>query len=148
MKLFILLCLTFTYTAFSQTENYRWEKADFTFRIEQKKPKKAITFDSENPAVNLTKSFVFGYRLLISEPDGDNCPFHPSCSTFLIDAVEQTNLIQGTLMFFDRFTRDASFIGRNSRYPKHTSGKLYDPAEQYSFKYYNFILSSEIVTDE
>jgi|SRR5690606_33271507 len=148
MKFFILFLFVITAAAFSQTETFKWEKADFLFRNERISDHQRISFDSTNLLNNLTKSFVYGYRIFISDVDGDNCPFHPSCSAFLIDAVEQNNFVQGTLMFFDRFTRDASFIGRQHRYPKHSSGKLFDPAEQYSFRSYNFVPATETVNDE
>lgn len=133
MKLIIIFLIASSYSVFSQSESYKWEKAEYLYRVDDSNHQKDISFVSDNPFELITKSFVYSYRLLISDLDGDNCPFHPSCSSFLLDAVEETNIITGTLMFFDRFTRDASFIGRNTRYSVHKSGKLYDPAYLYVF---------------
>lgn len=148
MKLIIIFLFASSYSVFSQSESSRWEKAEYLYRIDDSKHNKNISFDSENPFELITKSFVYGYRLLISDIDGDNCPFHPSCSSFLLDAVEETNIITGTLLFFDRFTRDASFIGRNTRYPVHKSGKLYDPAYQYVFNLKSHLPISKKNIDE
>jgi len=64
--------------------------------------------------------------------DGENCPFNPSCSGFLIEAIKETNLPQGTLMFFDRFTRDLNIFGRMNHYPRYGALHLYDPVDLYT----------------
>lgn len=139
LKIFLVLYLSFFSLAFSQTERFKWEKADIVYRLEQAPSKSAHTLDSSNQSNFLLKSVTQIYWFLISDLDGDNCPFHPSCSSFLLDAVNETNIFQGTMMFLDRFTRDASFIGRYNRYPKHFSGKLYDPAVFYDLKSHDYI---------
>lgn len=148
MKLIIIFLFAFSYSVFSQSEFDKWEKAEYLYRTDNSHHNTDISFDSDNPFELIAKSFVYSYRLLISDVDGDNCPFHPSCSSFLLDAVEETNIITGTLMFFDRFTRDASFIGRNERYPAHKSGKLYDPAYLYVFNSTNDLPVSKKSNDE
>lgn len=148
MKLLIIILIICSFSAFSQNESFKWEKAEYLYRTDDSHNKRNITFDSDDPFEIITKSFVYSYRLFISDLDGDNCPFHPSCSSFLLDAVEETNIVTGTLMFFDRFTRDASFIGRNSRYPIHKSGKLYDPAHFYIFKRASHSVVSKINDEE
>ena len=54
--------------------------------------------------------FTHAYWILISDVDGDNCPFSPSCSSFFVESVKETNIFQGTLMFADRLTRDTNFL--------------------------------------
>ncbi|MBU0475828.1 MAG: membrane protein insertion efficiency factor YidD [Bacteroidetes bacterium] len=71
------------------------------------------------------------YSFLISDLDGDNCPFYPTCSSFFVQSVNETNIIKGTLMFADRFTRDSNIFKSRSHYPKHISGKLFDPIQNY-----------------
>lgn len=148
MKLLIVILIVCSFSAFSQNESFRWEKAEFLYRIDDSNEIRNISFDSDDQFELITKSFVYSYKLLISDVDGDNCPFHPSCSSFLLDAVEETNIFTGTLMFFDRFTRDASFIGRNLRYPVHKSGKLYDPVHFYIFNRANHSTISKINDEE
>lgn len=148
MKLLIVILIVYSFSAFSQNESFKWEKAEYLYRTDDSHNKRNISFGSDNPFELITKSFVYSYRLLISDLDGDNCPFHPSCSSFLLHAVEETNIVQGTLMFFDRFTRDASFIGRYERYPIHISGKLYDPAHIYDLKRYQHIPASKVIDAE
>ncbi len=72
------------------------------------------------------------YGFLISDLDGDNCPFYPSCSHFFVRAVRQTNLLQGSLMFADRFTRDSNIFKDLSQYPVRVHGRLYDPVFLYT----------------
>jgi len=148
MKFLFVALLIYSSTAFSQTELVKWEKADFSYRINKSTSDRDYSYNSKNPLDIFLKSVTNAYWFFISDLDGDNCPFHPSCSSFLLDAVAETNIVQGSLMFFDRFTRDASFIGRYDRYPKHKSGKLYDPAYLYDLRSNDFIPSYKIIDSE
>ncbi|MCJ7554588.1 MAG: membrane protein insertion efficiency factor YidD [Ignavibacteriaceae bacterium] len=145
MKFLFVALLIYSSSAFSQTELVKWEKADFSYRIEESSSNRDYSYHSKKPFDILLKSVTNAYWFFISDLDGNNCPFHPSCSSFLLDAVAETNIVQGTLMFFDRFTRDASFIGRYDRYPKHKSGKLYDPAYLYDLDSDHFIPAHKII---
>ena len=131
MKIISVLVLLLSVYAFPQSEKMKWGKSNYTYSIESIEFGRDYSINFENPVNAVAKSFINAYWVLISDLDGDNCPFHPSCSAFFVDAVEETNIVTGTLMFFDRFTRDASVIGRQNRYPKHKSGRLYDPAYLY-----------------
>jgi putative component of membrane protein insertase Oxa1/YidC/SpoIIIJ protein YidD len=71
------------------------------------------------------------YWIFISDVDGDNCAFSPSCSSFFIESVKETNIFQGTVMFADRLTRDTNFINRQFRYPFSKNGRLYDVPSNY-----------------
>jgi putative component of membrane protein insertase Oxa1/YidC/SpoIIIJ protein YidD len=82
----------------------------------------------------MLKTFVNGYWFFISGVDGDNCPFQPSCSSFFVESVKETNLIQGILMFADRFTRDINFYKREEHYPRAGNGRYFDPASLYTLK--------------
>ncbi len=148
MKIFLLLVFLISSSAFSQTEKTKWEKADYSYRSVKSYESRDYLFDFTSPVNALVKSVVNAYWFFISDLDGDNCPFHPSCSSFFIEAVRETNIVHGTLMFFDRFTRDASFIGRNDRYPKHISGKLYDPPYLYHSSSHGFMPASKVIDAE
>lgn len=85
-----------------------------------------------------TKDFVIKplinlYWLLISNVDGDNCPFEPSCSQFFIDATDQTNFLTAVLLFSDRFQRDSNFLNR-LKYKRTKNHKLLDPIQNYLFE--------------
>lgn len=77
------------------------------------------------------KILVNGYRLFISEPDGDNCPFTPSCSRFFIESLRQTNLFEAVLMASDRLIRDTSFGNKYEHYHIDKFGRLIDPPSRY-----------------
>lgn len=148
MKLGFILLFVLSTSAFSQFEKMKWGKADHSYRIDSSTDNRDYSISFHNPLTALAKSFTNIYWYLISDLDGDNCPFHPSCSSFFIDAVEHTNIVQGTLMFFDRFTRDASVVGRYDRYPKHKSGRLYDPAYLYDLSNGLYIPVSKVIDAE
>lgn len=48
---------------------------------------------------------IDGYRLAISPLLGNNCRFHPSCSSYARTAIQRFGLIQGGWMAFRRVMR-------------------------------------------
>jgi putative component of membrane protein insertase Oxa1/YidC/SpoIIIJ protein YidD len=102
----ILLFLFITTSAFCQIENLKWQKANPSYEKPTKQAHRDYSFESGNAGEFLTKSLANAYWFFISDVDGDNCPFRPSCSSFLLQSVKETNIFQASLMFFDRFTRD------------------------------------------
>ncbi len=116
---------------FSQTDWQRWEAAEPNYTI-QSPYLSTQFFDSSSVEIEILSTVRNGYAFLISDLDGDNCPFYPSCSRFFILSVKETNFFQGLLMFADRFTRDTNIFKDLSKYPKHKSGKLYDPVFLYT----------------
>jgi putative component of membrane protein insertase Oxa1/YidC/SpoIIIJ protein YidD len=148
MKSFFIFFTILSLSAFAQSEKAKWEKADYSYRIDSSIESRDYSISFDNPLNVIAKSVINVYWYFISDLDGDNCPFHPSCSSFFVDAVRQTNIVQGTLMFFDRFTRDASVVGRFARYPKYKSGKLFDPAHLYTLNPRSFIPASTVIDAE
>lgn len=126
------LCLLFVLSAvvFSQTETHKWEKEKTDYGIEPALRKEYEINVSSFSTLFVSTAQVTYYKLF-SEYDGDNCPFHPSCSAFFVDAVRETNLLQGALMFADRFTRDTNYFKDFQSYPIHKSGQFYDPVYKY-----------------
>jgi putative component of membrane protein insertase Oxa1/YidC/SpoIIIJ protein YidD len=96
-------------------------------------------FSSDSFLGSVIKSAVNIYGYTISQHDGDNCPFHPTCSAFFIDAVTKKGVIEGTLLFADRFTRDANFYKPSGKYYRLSNGKFYNPVERYLLKSTEFI---------
>jgi putative component of membrane protein insertase Oxa1/YidC/SpoIIIJ protein YidD len=151
----LLLVLISAFALSAQTDWTKWGKADFLYRknisIENNAGSSPNAFEgkadafsghvpnvshsrSEDPIQAVVNASVLAYKTLFSDVDGDNCPFRPSCSTFLMLSVKGTNIFQGTLMFFDRFTRDMNFTERDKHYPVIKDKHYYDPPGMYTLK--------------
>jgi putative component of membrane protein insertase Oxa1/YidC/SpoIIIJ protein YidD len=88
--------------------------------LHQKKPSK------EN---NIAELLVETYKLLISDFDGDNCSFSPSCSEFFVQSTKSTNFFTSFLLFFDRLTRDTNIFSKADYIT--VDGRYYDPPSEY-----------------
>ena len=132
MKYFIILSILITSVTFAQTEYGKWGKGNYSYAIKPDESKRDYSFNSDNIPVFVIKSLLNSYWFFISDVDGDNCPFSPTCSSFFLQAVQSTNFIQGSLMFFDRFTRDMDFFEKDRRYPSVEDGHYYDPISLYT----------------
>jgi putative component of membrane protein insertase Oxa1/YidC/SpoIIIJ protein YidD len=143
MKYTILLSLIFVINLFAQNNKYgkelnsadwqKWDKANYSYKIPDQTVtgKRNYSLSGENFGGSILKTFADAYWFFISDVDGDNCSFNPTCSSFFVLAVKRTNLIQGTLMFADRFTRDLNFFKLN-HYPRVEDGHFYDPVTLYT----------------
>jgi len=128
----ILLFLFITTSAFCQMENLKWQKSDPSYEKPTKQVHRDYSFEADNPGELIAKSLANAYWFFISDVDGDNCPFRPSCSSFLLQSVKETNIFQASLMFFDRFTRDMNIAKGDEHYPKVSAGYFYDPPKNYT----------------
>jgi len=133
IAVFLFVCFIFIPPLLkAQTDWEKWGRAETSYLI------KTDTFTEESKIEN--PGFLAGalsvlrdtYAFFISDHDGDNCPFYPSCSNFYVQAVKEAGIIKGTLMFADRFTRDINIFKDVSRYPRHRSGRLFDPPQNYT----------------
>lgn len=131
MKLFIFI---FIYVSiYAQTDLTRWEKQkpNYTksvFKVNEESVTKNDVFTF------LVKNSQKVYKAVISDVDGENCPFYPSCSKFFVEAVSTGGIIKGSLMFFDRFTRDLNIFRERKDYYELPNGKLFDPVDNYLLK--------------
>lgn len=118
-------------TAYPQTDWQKWEAKQVSYELPTKS---AAQTQNEKASLSGTilNSLKSAYSFLISDYDGDNCPFSPSCANFFVEAVDETNLLPGTLMFADRFTRDMNVFKGVNHYSLHKSGKYFDPAGNYT----------------
>lgn len=110
--------------------------------IKTESNKRDYSLNGTRPLYIPVKLFIMGYWFFISDLDGDNCPFTPTCSSFLLQSVKETNVIQGALMFGDRFMRDANIFGREEHYPVIKENHYFDPVVNYFLdkkKIYNFL---------
>ena len=128
----ILLFLFIATSAFCQMENLKWQKADPSYEKPTKQAHRDYSFEADNAGEFITKSLTNAYWFFISDVDGDNCPFHPSCSSFLLQSAKETNIFQASLMFFDRFTRDMNIAKGEDHYPRVSTGYYYDPPQNYT----------------
>ncbi len=126
----ILIFLTFA--VFAQTETHRWGEKKADYKIPEVSERNYLIDDS-SVMMSLVSGFQYAYYFLISDYDGDNCPFTPTCSNFFVQSVKRTNIFQGALMFADRFTRDLNFIERD-KYPRSQDGRLIDLPQNYELK--------------
>jgi len=127
----LLIIFFLTTSAFCQLDNLKWKKANLSYEKPDEFRKRSYSFQADDAGEFLQKSLVNAYWFFVSDVDGDNCPFSPSCSSFFMDATEETNIFHATLMFSDRLTRDANPVKGNN-YPMGKSGHYYDPAINYS----------------
>jgi hypothetical protein len=130
-KIFFIICIC-TIVIFSQTDWEKWGKADISYEIHKDKTQRSYNISGDNAGQIILRTAAAGYWFFISDVDGDNCPFSPTCSSFFLQSVKETNIIQGTLMFADRFTRDMDIFGRLSHYPIARNKHLYDPPSLYT----------------
>ena len=150
LKIFFLIIFIST-SALCQLDNLKWEKVDLSYEKTNNFRQRDYSFEFDDPGDFVKKSIAYTYWFFISDVDGDNCPFRPSCSSFLMQSVEETNIAQGMLMFFDRFTRDMNLYKGHYHYPRIKSGYYYDPPSLYTLKELNvnfyFTPATEVVDE-
>ena len=127
---FVLFILILSSSLFAQTDWQRWQKSEINYTERIDNSERSYSLRADDPFEFLLKTTAVTYWFFISDVDGDNCPFDPSCSSFFLASVKASNLVEGTLMFADRFTRDINVFNR-SNYPVTKSRRLADPPEKY-----------------
>ncbi len=142
IRILSISVLLFTVSVFAQSGRsqkvddntgwVKWGKADYRYEKPNELRHREYSFDTESVSGFIAKSTASAYGYFISDLDGDNCPYRPSCSAFFVEASKETNIAQGTLMFFDRFTRDFNIYKRHEHYPRVKDGHYYDPVSLYT----------------
>ena len=85
----------------------------------------AVTYRVSIPSVLVGASFKF-YKKFITSQDMSNCPFYPSCSQFMLEAVS-TNGVFGFFQGLERLKRCTATEHKRDQYPTLSNGKHYDP---------------------
>lgn len=129
----LMLCFNAMNNIYAQVDWVKWGEAKPDYQLHAPEHK-SYGIAKTNFGTRIISGLQTGYYVLFSDYDGDNCPFHPSCSAFFVRAVKETNVFKGSLMFADRFMRDTNLFKRAGYYPLHISGKLYDPVENYTLR--------------
>ena len=119
---------------YSQTDWVRWEKSDLTYQLKNNYLERDYDLSIESVSDVIVKPVINAYWFFVSDVDGANCPFQPSCSSFLVQSIKETNVFQGVVMFFDRFTRDTNIFGRHEHYPRYGKNHFYDPVSLYTLE--------------
>ncbi len=131
--IFCLLILVRGMSGQSIPETSKWESNNIHYTNLS-----PATKDDHNQLLfdrGLSSAFLSIYHVLISEADGNRCPFVPSCSGFFVQATGRTNLAEGVIIFMDRFTRDANWVNRRENYPfDNKTGRFSDSVERYILK--------------
>lgn len=82
---------------------------------------------SNNPLEGTAMVLFAGYKSFISSQDMANCVFHPSCSAYAMQAIQNDNIFDAYLKIFDRLTRCHPLI-KQGQYPMNKKTGLYhDP---------------------
>lgn len=130
----LLFFIVLSVCTYSQTDWNKWEKAELSYLKMIDAETRDYKIGGENIAEVIANTLTSSYWFLVSDVDGDNCPFKPSCSTFFVEVIKETNLLQGTVMFFDRFTRDMNIFNRDNKYPRFSNKYYYDPVSLYTLE--------------
>ncbi len=125
-----MLFILFAGIISAQTDWVKWEKTEADYEISVH-PQHPYSIDDSGVGSVIVSSLQISYSAIISDVDGENCPFYPTCSSFYVHSIKETNIFQGTLMFADRFTRDSNLFKGKTHYPIHSSGRYYDPTYNY-----------------
>jgi putative component of membrane protein insertase Oxa1/YidC/SpoIIIJ protein YidD len=131
MKYLIFFFILVSVSVFGQTKVQKWGKADISYQMKPVNAERNYGIEKSSATDMLVSGLTHAYWIFISDVDGDNCAFSPSCSSFFIESVKETNIFQGILMFADRLTRDTNFIDRQFRYPFAKNGRLFDVPSNY-----------------
>jgi putative component of membrane protein insertase Oxa1/YidC/SpoIIIJ protein YidD len=131
MKKFFWIMFLLGSFCFAQTDWVKWEAKQVSYELPAHQHQN-YTVDKSGLGMTLLSVARNTYYFFISDLDGDNCAFLPSCSSFYLNAVKETNIIKGTLMFADRFTRDINFFKGSNHYPLLPANKFSDPAHNYT----------------
>lgn len=127
----ILIILLFSSVILSaQSDWVKWTASEISYE-NQLSEHHDYTIDKSSFGLRILSYLRNLYYLLISDADGDNCPFYPSCSDFFVRSVKESNLLKASLMFSDRFIRDMNLFKNKTRYAIHSSQKYFDPINNY-----------------
>lgn len=145
-----LILFILQFTIYSQTDWVRWEKSDPAYQIKDSYLERNYDLSIESASDIIIKPVINAYWFFISDVDGANCPFNPSCSSFLVQSIKETNPVQGIFMFFDRSTRDTNIFGRQEHYPRFGDKHFYDSVTLYTLdkQKIKFIPANTYITEQ
>jgi len=93
--------------------------------------------DTDRESTGPPGSFLIGsirfYQDVISPVIGADCPMHPSCSAYGIEAIEKHGLFIGILMTADRLIHESDEISLGPEIETEGRLKVHDPVENNDF---------------
>ena len=137
--MFSLIFLIGIISLSAQTDWTKWEAKQVSYELPNHQHHD-YTIDKSGFGLTILSAVRNAYYFFVSDLDGDNCAFSPSCSSFYLQAIKETSIIKGTLMFADRFTRDINFFKGSNHYTLLPSNKFFDPAHNYTLHSVNIKL--------
>ena len=125
--IFILCCSLGGLT--QNTDKYGLNEISHLFEVhEHKAPKyKSESLKPKNELEFLMASGFNLYKGFFSSQDNPSCVFHPSCSEYSVQALQQKGLMLGTLYTFDRLSRCHRFTKPDQYVFEPSKQRFYDP---------------------
>lgn len=125
-----IFILCFSFGGFTQTsDKYGLSEISDLFEVHEHKPPKykSESLKPKNELEFLMASSFNIYKGFFSSQDNPSCVFHPSCSEFSVQALQQKGLLLGTLYTFDRLSRCHRFIKPDQYVFDPSKQRFYDP---------------------
>ncbi len=133
-KIIPLLIIFFVAGCFSMqaqvsSNDYKMDELRGLFEAHKHKP---VTYTSDTNKPKNEFEFLMAssfnvYKAFFSSQDNPSCVFHPSCSEYSVQALQQKNLLLGTLYTFDRLSRCHRLIKPGQYYFDPMKQRFYDP---------------------
>ncbi len=95
---------------------------------EYHQPKIVFSF---NPLKLMARTLMYVYQKEITYMIGATCMYHPSCSEFSKQCIDQYGIIKGGLLTMDRLTRCNPLERRAIGVSQHKDGRFDDPVSKY-----------------
>jgi putative component of membrane protein insertase Oxa1/YidC/SpoIIIJ protein YidD len=125
--IFILCC---SFAGLTQNpDKYGLNEISHLFDAHQHKAPKYLS-ESLKPKNELEFLMASGFNIykgFFSSQDNPSCVFHPSCSEYSVQALQQKGLLLGTLYTFDRLSRCHRFVKPNQYVFEPSKQRFYDP---------------------
>ncbi|MCX6170416.1 MAG: membrane protein insertion efficiency factor YidD [Ignavibacteriales bacterium] len=131
MKSFLLFFFLSAALLSAQSDWVKWESQQVSYELPAYQHHD-YSIDKSNFGLSILSVARNTYYFFVSDLDGDNCAFSPSCSAFYLQAIKETSIFKGTLMFADRFTRDINFFKGSNHYQLLPIKKYLDPVYNYT----------------
>lgn len=125
--IFILCC---SFAGLTQNpDKYGLNEISHLFDAHQHKAPKYLS-ESLKPKNELEFLMASGFNIykgFFSSQDNPSCVFHPSCSEYSVQALQQKGLMLGTLYTFDRLSRCHRFTKPDQYVFEPSKQRFYDP---------------------
>ena len=132
LLLFFLIVDLLSAKCFAQeNDKYNFEELNGLFQHHHHEPPKYKS-KSDKPKNELEFVLAAGfntYKNFFSSQDNPSCVFHPSCSSYSVQAMQQNGMFVGTLQTFDRLSRCHRFIKANQYIYDPSKQRFYDPVK-------------------